>query len=146
MVVELVTNRLERLEPGTVLTVRPATGIATSHSSLPAELEVVASRPFQARYLVRFKGIESREDADVLHGAVLLAESIAEPGELFVHELIGSSVYDQGGVLRGSITAVEANPASDLLVLDGRHYVPMRFVVDMTNGRVNVDVPDGLFE
>jgi 16S rRNA processing protein RimM len=146
VVVELVTNRLERLDPGVTLAVRSPTGIVTAHSTLPAELEVVASRPFQARFLVRFKGIVSREQAEVLHGAILLAEPTDEPGELFVHELIGAELYDQNGIDRGTVTAVEANPASDLLVVGGRHYVPVRFVVDMVDGRINVDVPDGLFD
>jgi 16S rRNA processing protein RimM len=146
VVVDLVTNRLDRLEPGTRLVVRPPSTIETAHSALPDEVEVTSSRPFQARFLVHFAAVVTREAAEVLHGAVLLAESKEEPGELYVHELIGAPVFDQGGVARGIVTAVEANPASDLLVLDNRHYVPMRFVVDMVDGQINVDVPDGLFE
>ncbi len=44
------------------------------------------------------------------------------------------------------MTGVEANPASDLLVIDERTYVPMRFVVQTARGRVVVDVPEGVFE
>ena len=46
----------------------------------------------------------------------------------------------------GHVTAVEANPASDLLVLEGGGLVPLRFVVDHGPDRVVVDVPDGLLE
>ena len=44
------------------------------------------------------------------------------------------------------VEAVEANPASDLLVLDGERLVPLRFVVAHAPGVVTVDVPDGLFD
>ena len=42
---------------------------------------------------------------------------------------------------------VEANPASDLLVLDTGALVPLTFVTAVeANRRVDVDVPEGLFE
>ena len=62
------------------------------------------------------------------------------------HELIGSEVVDQHGTERGTVTSVELNPASDLLVLEGGGLVPLTFVVDHTDGRITVDVPDGLFD
>ena len=42
--------------------------------------------------------------------------------------------------------AVEANPASDLLVLDSGALVPLRFVVSAEPGHVTVDPPAGLFD
>jgi len=39
---------------------------------------------------------------------------------------------------------VEANPAHDLLVLDGGGLVPMVFVVEHAEGRVVIDPPEGL--
>ena len=48
---------------------------------------------------------------------------------------------------RGIVVEVEESPASDLLVLDTGHLVPIVFVVDgPTDGVVTVDTPDGLFE
>ena len=47
----------------------------------------------------------------------------------------------------GTVVSVEANPASDLLVLDGGALIPLRFVVGNEPGvRVTVDVPDGLLD
>jgi 16S rRNA processing protein RimM len=46
----------------------------------------------------------------------------------------------------GRVTAVEANPAHDLLVLDGGALVPMVFVVEQRDGVVVIDPPDGLFD
>jgi ribosomal 30S subunit maturation factor RimM len=46
----------------------------------------------------------------------------------------------------GVVTAVVANPASDLLELEGGGLIPARFVVEHGAGWAVVDVPPGLFE
>ena len=85
--------------------------------------------------------------AEALRGLELRAEPIDDPDELWVHELIGCRVISADGVDRGEVTAVQDNPASDLLVLDSGALVPVVFVVDgPTDGVVHVEVPDGLFE
>jgi 16S rRNA processing protein RimM len=77
---------------------------------------------------------------------VLEAAPLEDPDALWVHELIGSDVYDGAGTVLGRVTAVEANPASDLLVLDRGGLIPLRFVVDHGPSRVVVDIPLGLLE
>jgi 16S rRNA processing protein RimM len=135
VIVRLTTNRAERLAPGSVLT------------TSAGPLEVVSSRPHQDRWCVAFAGLRDREDADAHRGRVLLAEALEDPDELWVHELVGAQVVDQHGTDRGRVVEVLANPASDLLELDGGALVPVRFVVGVTPGeRVDVDVPDGLFD
>ena len=103
-------------------------------------------RPHLGGQLVAFEGVGDRDAAERLRGVILCAEPLADAGALFVHELIGAEVVDAGGVSRGTVTSVEANPASDLLVVDGRHLVPVRFVVDASPGRIVVDAPAGIFE
>jgi 16S rRNA processing protein RimM len=138
LVVELVTNRQERVAPGSVL---DAGG---------RQLAVRRSRPFEAtgegRWLVTFHGIGDRAGADALRGAVLKAEPLDDADALWVHTLIGASVVDRAGVALGQVTAVESNPASDLLVLDGGGLIPLVFVVDQADGVVTVDIPAGLLE
>lgn len=131
-----VTNRPERFAPGSVL----YTGDRT--------LVVVASRPHQDRWLIRFEGVGDRTAAEALRGSLLSAEPLpdAPEGELWVHELIGAEVFDRSGSARGRVTAVEANPAHDLLVLEGGGLVPMVFVVETAPGRVVIDPPEGLFD
>jgi 16S rRNA processing protein RimM len=46
----------------------------------------------------------------------------------------------------GTVAAVEANPASDLLVLDGGGLVPLTFLVTAEPGRLVVDPPAGLLD
>lgn len=143
VVVVLVTNRLERLEPGSRLALAGTVGAAPTPDR---ELEVVSSRPFRDRFLVRFQGVEDLEGAEALRGGRLSAEPIEDPEALFVHELIGSEVVETNGTSRGLVTGVEANPASDLLVVEERALVPLRFVVERQPGRVVVEVPEGLFD
>ena len=132
--VSLVTNRLERLDPGSVL------------QSDDGPLVVISSRPHGNRHLVRFEDVVTRDQAEQLKGLVLKATPIVDPDELWVHELIGLTVVDQDDIDRGVITGVIDNPASDLLELDDGSLVPARFVVGRTpSGAVEVDAPPGLF-
>lgn len=136
VVVELVTNRSDRLTPGTVI------------AGPRGPLRINASRPFQARHLVQFEGIDTREQADGLRDFVLRAEPLEEsdPDALWVHELVGSEVRDAAGLALGTVKAVQDNPASDLLVLDNGGLVPCRFVVSNADGVVTVDIPEGLLD
>ena len=138
VVVSLVTNRAERLNPGAEL--------QTSDSTLV----VRRARPLENRWLVTFEGYADRDAAERLRGAVLLAEPLEDPDELWVHRLIGAEVVCSAGVARGRVSAVQANPASDLLVLDGGALVPLTFVVSVEgaggSARILVDEPAGLFD
>ncbi|MEZ5141340.1 MAG: hypothetical protein R2726_02295 [Acidimicrobiales bacterium] len=112
-------------------------------------LEVVTSRPHQHRWIVRLAGVDDREAAEARRGTVLRAEPEADddPDAIWVHEVVGRRVVDQDGVDRGEVQALQANPASDLLVLDTGALVPLRFVVDHADPAVvRVDVPEGLFD
>ncbi len=55
-------------------------------------------------------------------------------------------VRDRDGRDLGTVRAVEANPASDLLVLDGERLLPLTFVVEHVGGVVVADPPAGLWD
>jgi 16S rRNA processing protein RimM len=127
-----------RHEPGSVMFVRTASG--------ERRLVVERSRPEKERHVVHFEGVETREDAARLTNAVLLAEPLDDGnGELWVHRLIGSSVVECSGTVRGTCVAVVANPAHDLLELDDGSLVPVPFVVSCEAGVTVIDPPEGLF-
>ena len=134
VVVALVTDRLERVAPGTVL-------FAGDRS-----LRIVESRPHQKHHIVSFEGVQTREAAEALHGMVLLAEPLEDDDELWVHELIGSAVVNTAGDRLGVIESVQANPASDLLVLDTGALIPVVFILSHDDGAVLVDLPEGLLD
>ncbi len=136
VIVMLSTNRRERIAPGAHLT-----------SGDGRQLEVVRSSPHGGRFIVAFQGVSGIDDAEALRGATLFAPALDDPDTLWIHDLIGSLVEDTKGQLLGTVETVQANPASDLLVLDGGALVPLGFVVRTEPGvRVVVDLPDGLLD
>lgn len=133
--VVLTSNRDERVGAGSVL-----------HST-HGPLTVRSSRPHKSGWIVAFEECAGREEAEALRGVVLSAPPIEDPDELWIHDLIGASVVDTDGVDRGTVVKVVANPASDLLELEGGALVPIRFVTAVEPGtRIDVDVPEGLFD
>lgn len=134
VVVVLVTNRTERLAPGSRLCVGSST------------LLVEGSRPHRGAWLVRFAGVSSRDQAEELRGATLLAEPISDADALWVHELVGCRVLRLDGTVLGRVAALEANPASDLLVLESGALVPLCFVRQREPGVVWVEAPVGLVD
>jgi len=141
VVVQLWTDQLERLIPGTVL------------SSPSGLLSVVSSSPAPGgagsdRYIVTFAECADRAAAERLRGVELSAEGLDQPGTLWVHELVGAEVRDADGSVLGIVAAVEANPASDLMVLESGALIPVHFVTghDAGEGTVDVDIPEGLLD
>lgn len=131
----LTTDRAERVARGAVLRTKAG-----------EDLVVETSRRHQNGWIVQLDGVATRNQAEDLRGTVLFAEPLDDPDVDWVHELIGQSVVDTAGTELGTVTAVEDNPASDLLVLDTGALVPMTFVVSTADGQVVIDPPDGLFD
>ncbi len=146
VVVRLLSNNPERLLPGASVVVDAPGG--------RRRLTVTASRPHQDRHLVSFEGVADRSGAESLAGMTLLAEAVTgDAAGYWVHDLVGAAVVDADGAGRGSVVAVVANPASDLLELDSGVLVPLRFATWVAGAgpgeaqppRLVVDGPVGLF-
>ncbi len=130
----LTSNRTERVAKGAVL-----------HTA-DGQLTVRSSRPHKSGYIVTFAECSDRERAEQLRNTVLLGEPIDDPDELWVHEMIGAVVVDEGGIERGRVVQVLENPASDILETDSGALVPVQFVTAIEPGvRIDVDAPAGLF-
>ena len=137
VLVALSSDRTSRLDPGSVL------------ETDRGPLTVVSSSVHTDRFIVQFEGILDRSAAETWRGTVLRAEPVADEDDddaLWVHELVGSAVVLLDGSEAGTVTEVQSNPASDLLVLDTGALVPVVFVTDHQPGRVTIDPPDGLFD
>jgi 16S rRNA processing protein RimM len=133
VIVSLVTDREERLAPGSVL------------DTDRGPLTVVEAHPHQHRWRVRFEGMASREDAESLHGLVLRAEPVDDPDVWFVHELVDLPVVLADGTAVGTCVSVVENPAHDLLELDDGRLVPVPFVVSVGDV-IEIDPPEGLLD
>lgn len=134
VLVNLTTDRLERLEPGSQL------------QAGDDAVVVVEASPHSGRWRVRFEGITDREGAEHLVGRELFGEPLEDPDALWAHDVIGTMVAEPDGTERGRVVAVLENPASDLLELDSGALVPVRFVVASEGGVTTVEAPDGLFD
>lgn len=132
--VELGTDLLERVAAGARWWARDGW------------LTVEAASPHQDRWLVTLREIGDRNAAQRYTNTPIFAEPIAERDGLWVDELIGCTVVERSGRERGHCVAVVANPASDLLELDDGTLVPVVFVVDHSDGRIEIDPPLGLFD
>jgi 16S rRNA processing protein RimM len=138
-VVELSTNRVERVAPGSSLHSPNGVLHVVTASALPRS----TSRP---RWLVTFEGVTNRDQAELLRGVPLQALPLHDSKAWWVHELIGATVVDRSGAVLGIVEAVEANPASDLLVLDNGGLIPLTFVVERQPGRLTAELPPGLLD
>lgn len=135
VLVDLWTDRTERLEPGVVL------------ETDRGPLKVRASALHQPnRYIVTFDGISNRNESETWRGVVLRAEKLDDDSVIWIDDLFDAEVFENGE-RRGTVVDVEANPASDLLVLDTGFLVPLTFVTDIiANERIDVEGPEGLFD
>jgi 16S rRNA processing protein RimM len=124
---------------------RRAVGAVVQGPAGDLTIEAVRHTP-GGDWVVKYAEVADRTAAETMHGGVLRAEAIDDPDELWVHELLGSTVVDQDGTERGTVVEVHEGAAADLLLLDTGHLVPVTFVVGKEPGRILVDVPDGLFD
>lgn len=135
VLVALSSDRTSRLDPGSVL------------STDRGDLTVVRSSRHHDRWIVQFREIAGRDQADTWRGTLLRAAPIDDDDSaLWVHELVGAAVVLLDGTEVGRVEEVQANPASDLLVLDSGALVPVVFVTDQAPGRITIDPPEGLLD
>jgi 16S rRNA processing protein RimM len=135
VIVDLWTDRLERLEAGSQLLTDKG------------PLTVVSSAAHQDKFIVTFQEITDRNGSERWRGTILMANRLHDDDAIWIDELFGAVVVDQHGVERGRVTLVEEMPSSDLLVLDSGFLVPLTFVTSVVpNERVEIEAPEGLFE
>jgi 16S rRNA processing protein RimM len=136
VIISLSTNREERVAPGSVL-----------FDASGERFEVRRSSPHRGRHIVTLAGVDGIDAAEALRDRELFAPPMEDPDALWIHDLIGSDVADVSGTRLGTVVTVHANPASDLMVLNGGGMIPLRFVVANDPGKlVTVDIPEGLLD
>ena len=154
LTVDVSTDSAElRFAPGSVVYVIARDG------SVVRSLTVAAARPHTGRLLVTFEGVEGRDAAESLRGAVLSANTVdlpptGDPDEFYDHQLEGLAVRTVDGAPVGTVREVVHGAGGDLLVIDreggGEALVPfVREIVpevDVAGGRVVLDPPEGLLD
>jgi 16S rRNA processing protein RimM len=106
-------------------------------------------------WLVKFKGVDDRNQAETLTGGYLQIEIDKLPelqeGSYYLFDLVGMSVYTTSGEHLGEITDIQQYPANDVYIVEGESgklLLPaIRDVVknvDMKNKRMEVELLSGL--
>ncbi len=137
-----ISDDPRRFEPGSVL------------QTEQAEVVVAAARRHRNRLLVKFEGIDTRDQAEDLRGPLFVPAGEAralEEDEFWPHDVVGCSAVLSSGETLGTVTDLIAGPAQDLLVVetsDGERFIPLvsEIVtsVDIDARRVVIDPPEGL--
>lgn len=115
-------------------------------SGAEKRLVIATIRPQQDRFVVRFEGLNDRNDAEKLTNKFLFAEPIDDDEALWVHQLIGSLVVDVDGNTWGRCTGVLNNPAHEILEIEGGLLVPIPFVESCDGDTTVIRPPEGLRE
>ncbi len=115
------------------------------------------SRPHKNIILVKVKGVDSVEDAQLLRGKIFYMDrndTVLDDGTFFVQDLIGLDVADiDDGTLYGKLSDVLSTGANDVYSVKGenREYlipaIPDVIIkTDIENGKMYIRKLDGLFD
>lgn len=131
--------------------------LALDGQSARRAFKVEARRPHQDVILYKLEGVATRNDAELLRGAILLVRAkdlpALESGRYYPHELIGLRVVTSDGAPLGEIYEVLVTGANDVYVVkeapDAKETLLPAIEgvvqsVDLLNRVVTVTVPQGL--
>ncbi|MCR5274848.1 MAG: ribosome maturation factor RimM [Clostridiales bacterium] len=120
--------------------------------------EVEKARVDDTRTLVKFKGIDDRDEVGKLTGfyiAVSREDAVKLPeGRYFIADLIGLKVFDDERGELGTIKDIINSGASDIIIVKrkGKNELLIPYLnaivyeVDIAGGTMKVKLPEGLYE
>jgi 16S rRNA processing protein RimM len=155
----------EGLERAKALWLRLRVSPGVLPQGVPRKYEIDRAERVHLGYLVAFRGVEGRDQADALRGAEALVDREELPeltaDELYAIDLIGMALFDEAGQQRGEVVGLTAAGPNELLrvklvagalriagAAEKEALVPMGLVreIDQDAKRVVVAVPEGLFD
>ena len=125
---------------------------------LKETLKVSGARVDDSRTLLKFEGIDDRDVVGKLNGyfiAVSRENAVKLPeGRFFIADLIGLTVVDSKRGELGKIKDITNSGASDIIIVGrkGKHELLIPYLnaivtnVDLENGKMDVTLPEGLYE
>ena len=120
--------------------------------------EVEKSRVDDSRTLIKFKGIDDRDEVSKLTGyyiGVSREDAVKLPeGRYFIADLIGLTVVDESRGDLGTIKDIINSGASDIIIVKrkGKNELLIPYLnaivksVDLSSGKMDVVLPEGLYE
>lgn len=121
-----------------------------------ATLDITQVRVHQGRWMLRFAGIDDRNEAERLRNARLFAEVAVDESDddgYHIEQLRGMRVVTLDDKEIGIVSGILNNPGQDLLEVTtpiGERLIPMvhEFIheIDLQEGKIRVALPEGLLE
>lgn len=140
-----ISDDARRFEPGSVLRREDGSSVV-----------IESARRHTDRFLVKFEGVETRDQAERLRGPLFISADETrslEDDEFWPHELEGCAVVGPDGESLGTVSQVISGAAQDLLEVAterGERLVPLVkqivTAVDLAARRVTIDPPEGLLD
>lgn len=121
---ELLSDVTARFEAGSRLSLTLPNIPGPTRSDIPptsSEVVIETSRRHAGRWLLRFQGYYTREQAEMTRGGILSIpreEAIVADGQYLLDELTGTRVKNAAGEELGVVVAVWDYPAQDLLEVE----------------------------
>lgn len=148
--VEVLSENPDRFREGAGLVACEADGSLT-------RLRITSVRPHRGVLLVRFEGLEDRDEVARLRGAELLVEAAevgdAPEGAFYYFELVGCACTDRSAGELGRVESVREDGGGLLLeIRDRKRTLLVPFVraylgsVDVVGKTIELDLPEGLLE
>jgi 16S rRNA processing protein RimM len=121
-------------------------------------LTIESVQPHQQQFLIKFEGVDNKEEARLLVNALLqVEEKDVHPlpeGVYYHFQLIGLQVFDRERGLLGEISDILETGANDVYVVQSPRYGEVLLPsteevvldIDLDKGRVDVDLLPGLIE
>ncbi len=111
ILMDILTDFPERFDPPTVLLV----------GEKYKKFTLTNCRWHQDSLLVKFDGIDDRDQAGLYRNVLVYAEASSSPklpdGEYYQHELIGLTVFDEAGDLQGKLVEILTTGSNDVYVV-----------------------------
>ena len=143
-------NDQESLQSWSHLKLQGDQGIAT-------ELEFESLRGNPSSLIIKFKGIDSIDDAQALAGQNVFAPEDEFPelpeGEYYRFEIVGLDVYDEAGRGYGKVTEVIVTGSNDVYVVsDGKKEILLPMIdqvvkkINLAEQKLTFHIVEGLLE
>lgn len=150
VLIEVLSDDPDRFRPGAEM-------IVSGPTFERRVLSMSAVRPHRGGLLVRFEGLEDRDEVSALRGADLMVETgavrEAPEGSYYYFDLIGRACHDRKAGDLGEVSAVHEDGGGLLLeIRDDSRTVLLPFVreylisIEPAGGPIEFDLPEGLLE
>lgn len=99
---------------------------APKFNNEPRQFLVKTFRPFKDGALIKFEGIDNRNQSEEIKGSIVFAQGdnfVSDPGEaIFLREVLNFEIQDKQQKSLGKVTGFNSNGTQDLLVISKDDY------------------------